>query len=80
MDLMIGKIKWILMESEDHMVLSCFSEEKGKTTGWIGYTLSFSERKFEEVNFEKWYPYKFDRRHDFSLVLSHKFSDNLMLD
>ena len=23
------------------------SKKKGKTTGWIGYTLSFSERKFE---------------------------------
>ncbi len=50
-------------------------KKKGKTTGWIGYTLSYSERKFEEVNFGKWYPYKFDRRHDFSIVLSHKFSD-----
>ena len=51
-------------------------KKKGKTTGWIGYTLSFSERKFEGVNFGKWYPYKFDRRHDFSLVMSHEFSDN----
>lgn len=51
-------------------------KKKGKTTGWIGYTLSFSERKFEGVNFGKWYPYKFDRRHDFSLVMSQKFSDN----
>ncbi len=51
-------------------------KKKGKITGWIGYTLSFSERKFEEVNFGKWYPYKFDRRHDFSLVMSHEFSDN----
>ena len=51
-------------------------KKKGKTTGWIGYTLSFSERKFEGVNFGKWYPYKFDRRHDFSLVISHEFSDN----
>lgn len=50
-------------------------KKKGKTTGWIGYTLSFSERKFEGVNFGKWYPYKFDRRHDFSLVMSHEFSD-----
>ena len=51
-------------------------KKKGNTTGWIGYTLSFSERKFEGVNFGKWYPYKFDRRHDFSLVMSHEFSDN----
>ena len=51
-------------------------KKKGKTTGWIGYTLSFSERKFENVNFGRWYPYKYDRRHDFSIVMAHKFSDN----
>ena len=50
-------------------------KKKGKTTGWMGYTLSYSERKFEGVNFGEWYPYKFDRRHDFSLVISHKFSN-----
>ena len=50
-------------------------KKKGKTTGWLGYTLSYSERKFENVNFGKWYPYKYDRRHDFSIVVSHKVSD-----
>lgn len=51
--------------------------KKGKTTGWIGYTLSWTKRSFENINFGEWYSYKFDRRHDFSFVLSHKFSDNL---
>ena len=50
-------------------------KKKGKTTGWIGYTLSWTNRKFENINFGEWYPYKFDRRHDFSLVLSHKFNE-----
>jgi hypothetical protein len=50
-------------------------KKKGKTTGWIGYTLSWTNRKFDNINFGDWYPYKFDRRHDFSLVLSHKFND-----
>ncbi len=52
-----------------------FQKKKGKTTGWIGYTLSWTNRKFDNINFGKWYPYKFDRRHDFSIVLSHKFND-----
>ena len=51
-------------------------KKKGKTTGWIGYTLSYSERKFENINFGNWYPYKYDRRHDVSVVASHKFNDN----
>lgn len=52
-------------------------KKKGKTTGWIGYTLAWSWRKFQNVNLGEWYPYKYDRRHDFSLVLSHKFNEKV---
>ena len=52
-------------------------KNNGKTTGWIGYTLSWSDRKFENINFGEWYPYKYDRRHDISVVMSHAFSDRL---
>ena len=52
-------------------------KKKGKTTGWIGYTLSYSERKFENINFGKWYPYKYDRRHDISIVLAHKINERI---
>lgn len=51
-------------------------KKKGKTTGWVGYTLAFSERKFNNINFGDWYPYKYDRRHDLSIVLAHKFNEN----
>lgn len=43
----------------------------GKVTGWIGYTLSLSERQFDAVS-EKKYPYRYDRRHDVSVVFSWK--------
>lgn len=52
-------------------------KETGPTTGWIGYTLSKSERQFEELNFNEWFPARYDRTHDLSIVLSHKFSDKL---
>ena len=55
----------------------------GKTTGWIGYTWSKAERKFDrpgqEINYGRIFPAKYDRRHDFSLVLSHKFSERFDL-
>jgi hypothetical protein len=55
----------------------------GKTTGWIGYTWSKSERLFnrpgQELNYGKVFPAKYDRRHDVSLVVSHKFSDRFDL-
>jgi len=47
---------------------------KGKTTGWVGYTWSKSERRFENLNFGEVFPAKYDRRHDVSLVLTHAFN------
>ena len=62
-------------EGESYGAELFLQKKKGKTTGWIGYTLSWTNRKFENINFGEWYPYKYDRRHDFSLVISHKFND-----
>ncbi len=40
----------------------------GKFTGWIGYTLSWTQFQFSELNFgKKFYP-RYDRRHDISVV------------
>ena len=49
----------------------------GKTTGWIGYTLSWSERKFENLNFGKTFPYRYDRRHDIGIAIVHKFNKKI---
>ena len=62
-------------EGESYGAEIFLQKKKGKTTGWIGYTLAWTNRKFENINFGEWYPYKYDRRHDFSLVLSHKFNE-----
>ena len=47
----------------------------GKLTGWIGYTLAKSERKFAEINDGNYFPAKYDRRHDVSIVGSYKLND-----
>ncbi|RLD78453.1 MAG: TonB-dependent receptor, partial [Bacteroidetes bacterium] len=49
----------------------------GKTTGWIAYTLSWSNRQFDNISFGQVFPYKYDRRHDISVVVSHKISDRV---
>jgi hypothetical protein len=46
----------------------------GKTTGWIGYTLSWNKRQFDELNNGNVFAFKYDRRHDASFVLVHEFS------
>ncbi len=51
----------------------------GKFTGWVGYTLSWSWRRFDDKNFGEWYPFKFDRRHDISLVGVYELSDRINL-
>lgn len=51
----------------------------GKTTGWIAYTLAKSDRKFAVggINNGERFPYKYDRRHNLSLVVNHKFSNRI---
>lgn len=51
-----------------------FRKKEGKTTGWIGYTLAWTNRQFSALNNGNWFPYRYDRRHDLSLVLNHQFS------
>ncbi|MES2829288.1 MAG: TonB-dependent receptor [Bacteroidota bacterium] len=46
----------------------------GKFNGWIGYTLSKTERKFDAVNNGNWFYAKQDRTNDLSLVGIYKAS------
>ena len=52
---------------------------KGKFTGWIGYTLSYTWRKFPELNNGVKFPAKYDRRHDLSVVLQWDVTKKLNL-
>lgn len=52
-------------------------KKKGKYTGWIGYTLSWTNRQFAQINEGKPYPYKYDRRHDISFVNIYKISNKM---
>ena len=54
-------------------------KKTGRTTGWIGYTLARSQRRFPDLNQGRIFPYKYDRRHDVSVVVVHKFSPTLTL-
>jgi outer membrane receptor for ferrienterochelin and colicin len=53
-----------------------FSVEKreGRITGMASYTLSKSERKFDNINFGEWFPSKYDRRHALNLLLNYKLN------
>jgi len=41
---------------------------KGRLTGWVGYTLSWTKRQFPDLNGGDVYSARYDRRHDISVV------------
>jgi outer membrane receptor for ferrienterochelin and colicin len=43
----------------------------GKFTGWVGYTLSWSQQQFKELNYGEKFWARNDRRHDLSIVLMY---------
>lgn len=51
----------------------------GKTTGWLAYTLAKNDRRFKDgsINHGLRFPDKYDRRHNLSLCLNHKFSERI---
>lgn len=54
-----------------------FEKTKGKTSGWMSYTLSKNTRQFDEINQGKPFLYKYDRRHQLSFLINHRFSSQV---
>ncbi|MDP8208128.1 MAG: TonB-dependent receptor [Candidatus Electryonea clarkiae] len=53
-------------------------QKAGRLTGWTGYSLSWSKRRFTDtfINDGDWYYPKWDRRHDFVSVGTYKLTKN----
>ncbi len=54
-------------------------KETGKVTGWAGYTLSWNDRQFVDINGGNRFPAKFDNRHKFNIVANWKVSPKVEL-
>ena len=50
-------------------------KNSGRWNGWIGYTLSWTNRIFPEINNGKEFPAKYDRRHDISFTGTYNFNE-----
>ncbi len=50
------------------------NKKRGRFTGWIGYSLSWTWRQFAELNFGEKYPAKYDRRNDMSIVAMYELN------
>lgn len=47
----------------------------GDLTGWISYSLSKSEKQFQGINSGNWYPVRYDRTHDVSIVVMYSLNE-----
>lgn len=54
-------------------------KKQGKLSGWVGYTLSWTNRQFKEINNGLVYPYRYDRRHDIGVALTYRPSERITL-
>lgn len=52
-------------------------KKKGRFTGMMGYTLSWSKRQFDNLNNGKEFPYRYDRRHDFKIAGIYELAKNI---
>ena len=50
------------------------NKSKGRFTGWIGYTLSWTWRQFPDLNNGQKFPAKYDRRNDLSVVGTYELN------
>ncbi len=54
-------------------------KNKGKFTGWIGYTLSKAEKKIESINDFNWFNAKHDKPHDLTIVTNYQLGERLSI-
>lgn len=61
-------------------------KKRGRFTGWLGYTLAWSWREFKSndtelaINFGERFPFRYDRRHDLSIVGMYDITDRISLN
>lgn len=51
-------------------------KKTGKLSGWLGYTLAWSNRTFPNLNNGKTFPYRYDRRHDIEIAAAYQLKEN----
>ena len=51
-------------------------KNKGRTTGWLAYTLSWVQNKINGIMDGRWYTAPNDRRHDFVVVVMSQLSEH----
>jgi hypothetical protein len=66
--------KLIQGRGEAYGVEFLLRKNSGKLTGWVSYTLSWANRQFDEINGGRWFPSRYDRRHNGAVVAQYAFN------
>jgi hypothetical protein len=69
--------KVVVGEGRSYGAELLLEQTTGKLTGWVGYTLSWTDRRFDEVNFGERFPFRYDRRHDISITGTYQWTERL---
>ncbi len=62
-------------EGRSYGVEFCARKNTGKFTGWLSYTLSWSQTRIDGISMGEWYDANNDRRHDINIVASYKLNN-----
>ncbi|UCJ06840.1 TonB-dependent receptor [Chitinophaga pendula] len=54
-------------------------KKAGRLSGWLGYTLAWSNRQLPDVNSGRSFPFKYDRRHTVNVVSIYKLTPGIEL-
>ncbi|WP_372772816.1 carboxypeptidase-like regulatory domain-containing protein [Mangrovibacterium sp.] len=49
-------------------------KKAGRLNGWFSYTLARTENRIDGINDSDWYPSKYDKTHDFSIVANYQIN------
>jgi outer membrane receptor for ferrienterochelin and colicin len=49
-----------------------FRKENARLNWMLAYGLSWSNQRVDDINRGRWFPFKYDRRHDFSALIDYK--------
>ena len=63
-------------EGESYGAEFFIQKKTGRVSGWLGYTLSWTNRTFPNINNGKTFPYRYDRRHDVELAVVYQWKKN----
>ena len=55
------------------------NKTSGKFRGWLSYTLSKSDRTFEEISYGRTFPFTYDRRHVLSIITTWDINERINL-